>query len=165
MKLYLVQHANAKSKEEDPDRPLSDMGWEDIRRVAGFLDEHVAPDVKRIYHSGKTRARQTAEVLGKSLNPQEGVHKAEGLDPLADPEIWAERLAAEATDLMLVGHLPYMSRIASLLLVGDPEKEIVTFQQGGVVCLARGGEWKAWSLQWMVIPAILEGFQLASHPA
>jgi phosphohistidine phosphatase len=161
MNVYLVQHANAKSKEEDPDRPLSDVGREDIRCVAGFLDQNADLDVARIYHSGKTRARQTAETIGAFLNPQEGIQAAEGLDPLADPAVWAERLTSEGSDSMLVGHLPHLSRIASLLLTGDPEAGIVTFQQGGVVCLASSEEDTVWSLWWMVIPAILKGFRSA----
>jgi phosphohistidine phosphatase len=37
MKLYLVQHGKAKSKEEDPDRPLSMDGLEETKKVASFL--------------------------------------------------------------------------------------------------------------------------------
>jgi phosphohistidine phosphatase len=161
MNVYLVQHANAKSKEEDPNRPLSEAGRKDIRRVAGFLKQNAGLNVARIHHSGKTRARQTAEILGEFLNPQEGVQETEGLDPLADLAIWAEHLAIEDVDLVLVGHLPHMSRIAALLLAGDPEKEVVTFQQGGMVALARSEEQPAWSLQWMIVPAILGAEQPA----
>lgn len=161
MNLLLVQHAQAKSKETDPERPLTKKGVQDIRRVGGFLEMSTGLNVANVFHSGKTRARQTAEVLGEFLKPQEGVHEAKGLDPLADPAIWAQRLTTEEVDLALVGHLPHMSRIASLLLAGDPQKEIVAFQQGGVVCLTRTGEGGGWSLEWMVTPGILEGFQPA----
>jgi phosphohistidine phosphatase len=159
MNLLLVQHAQAKSKEMDPERPLTEKGMQDIRRVAGFLEMSSDLNIANIFHSGKTRARQTAEALGDFLKPQEGIHEVEGLNPLADPAIWAQRLAAEAADLALVGHLPHMSRTASLLLAGDPQKEIIAFQQGGVVCLTRTSEGTAWSLGWMVTPGILEGFQ------
>jgi len=66
MRLYLVQHGKAKSKDEDPDRPLTDQGRNDIKKVAVFLAENAGLKVTSIYHSGKTRARQTAEVLEPS---------------------------------------------------------------------------------------------------
>ncbi|MFQ6091044.1 MAG: phosphohistidine phosphatase SixA, partial [Candidatus Bipolaricaulia bacterium] len=102
MRLYLVQHAEAKSKEEDPARPLSGRGEEDIRRVARYLKEHADIRVEEIKHSGKRRAEQTAQALAEELTPAKGSAKAEGLEPLADVELWAKRLAEIDEDTMLV---------------------------------------------------------------
>ena len=55
---------------------------------------------------------------------------------------------------MLVGHLPYMSKLASLLLCGDETKPVIAFQTGGVLCLQRAGR-DAWSVRWMVTPNIV----------
>ena len=84
MRLYLVQHAEAKSEAEDPTRPLTEKGLADIKRVARHLKEHANIKVAEINHSGKTRAEQTAQVLAEALAPR-GVAKGEGLEPLADP--------------------------------------------------------------------------------
>jgi len=54
---------------------------------------------------------------------------------------------------MLVGHLPHLSRLSSLLLVGDPEKNIIAFRMAGIVCLRR--EEENWSVSWMIIPDLL----------
>ncbi|MEE9594620.1 MAG: phosphohistidine phosphatase SixA, partial [Candidatus Hydrothermarchaeales archaeon] len=107
--LYLVQHGEPKREEEDSDRPLSETGWSEIRKVAAFIAETVNIPVSTIFHSGKTRARQTAEALAKYLNPTEGVKEADGLKPLDDPLIWADRLAETKEDIVLVGHLPHLS--------------------------------------------------------
>lgn len=155
MHLYLVQHAAAKSKEMDPERPLSEQGWADIRKVAAYIAKHADIKLTRIYHSGKTRAQQTAEVLAQALNPAQGHDAAEGLTPKARPSIWVSRLADLTEDVMLVGHLPHMNRLASSLLAYDDTKHVVGFQQGGVVCLRRD-EAGEWSLRWMVIPEIVE---------
>ncbi|MCD6138753.1 MAG: histidine phosphatase family protein, partial [Deltaproteobacteria bacterium] len=82
MKLYLVQHAEAKKKDEDPQRPLSEKGWTDIKKVAAFAAEQANIKVSNIMHSGKTRARQTAEAMADYLTPPEGIRKEEGLEPL-----------------------------------------------------------------------------------
>ena len=49
MLLYLVQHAEAKREEEDPARGLTDKGWKDIRRVAGYAG-NLGFKIITIYH-------------------------------------------------------------------------------------------------------------------
>jgi phosphohistidine phosphatase len=157
MKLYLVQHARAKDKEEDPQRGLTEKGWEEAQRVADFLVKSAKPQVTTIFHSGKTRARQTAEAFAKVLHPIGGLQEAEGLDPMAETSIWRERLREGEEDLMLVGHLPHLERLCSRLVSGPEEKPIVSFQNAGVVCLARS-EGSMWEIQWIVTPSLLTIF-------
>jgi phosphohistidine phosphatase len=147
MRLYLVQHGEAKSDEEDPDRPLTDRGARDVRTVADLAHEVGGVAVERVVHSGKTRARQTAETWGELLGLP--VVEEEGLAPLDDPSVWAARLAKAEQDLMLVGHLPHLGRLAGLLLAGDSERPVVAFRQGGLVGLDRGPA--GWSV-WLVLP-------------
>lgn len=154
MNIYLVQHAEPKREEEDPQKPLSEKGWNDIRKVAAFIAEYANIHVRSIVHSGKTRAGQTAEVLAEHLSPHEGVKEAEGLDPLAAPSIWAKRLGEMKEDIMLVGHLPHLSKLSAYLLCHDENRRVADFQMGGVVCLRRD-ESDTWSIRWMVIPQIL----------
>ena len=153
MHLYLVQHAEAKPREDDPQRSLSDQGRADIEKVATFLGERGLP-VSRIIHSGKLRARQTAETLAERLKATGGVSETEDLAPLDDPAVWAGRLSEFDENLMLVGHLPHMGKLAALLVTGDADQPLVTFKPGGVVCLERDDEGR-WSLRWMVVPGIM----------
>ena len=155
MNLYLVRHAECKPEAQDPQHSLSDKGRTEIEKVAAFVAEHITLKVSRIIHSGKTRARQTAEVLARYLNPPGGVSAAEGLEPLADPLIWTNRLAEEKEDLMLVGHLPHLDKIAAKLICGDEATSAVIFQNAGIVCLSRDDS-GVWSLYWMVTPRMLK---------
>jgi phosphohistidine phosphatase len=153
MLLYLVQHAEARREEEDPNRDLTAKGREDVGRVARWAGKSDL-GLSRIYHSGKTRALSTAAILADSLKVAQGVTAAEGLAPLDDPAIWAGRLAAVTEDLLLVGHLPHLGRLASLLLCGDPEKSLVNFKMGGMVCLRRAAS-GSWGVEWMLAPEII----------
>jgi phosphohistidine phosphatase len=154
MILYLVQHGDSKPKEEDPEQSLSEKGAADVRKIAAFLAQGPKITVPRLLHSGKKRARETAAILAHILKPAEGTAEEKTLEPLADPGVWVNRLAKENSDLMLVGHLPHLSRLAALLLCGDEAKKIVNFQRGGVVVLGRD-ETGTWSVHWMVIPGLL----------
>ncbi len=153
MLLYLVQHAEAKREEEDPARPLSEKGVEDIGRIASYLFR-LDIRVDRIMFSGKLRAKQTAEVLAGSLRPPDGVSETDGLLPLDDPDRIAARLNAAHGSLMLVGHLPHLGKLASLLLCGASNRNVVSFRMAGVLCLERD-EKGMWSVKWMLTPDIV----------
>jgi phosphohistidine phosphatase len=155
MFVYLVQHADAKREEEDPARPLSEKGLQDIAKVASYASL-LNIVIDKIFHSTKLRAKQTADVLSQTLKPLKETTEIDGLAPMDDPGIWAERLKDLKNNVILVGHLPHMARLASLLLTGNPDKNIVSFKMGGIVCLKRD-ENSAWSLQWMLIPDVVVG--------
>lgn len=153
MRLYMVQHAEAKKEDEDPARPLSQKGWKDIERVSNFL-RGKGIRVSRILNSGKLRAKQTAEKLGGAVHSSEGVKETDGLSPLDDPSIWEKRLKDETKDVIIVGHLPHLSRLTGLLLIEDPNRNLVGFKMGGIICLERD-ETENWLVSWMIIPQIL----------
>lgn len=154
MRFYLVQHAEAKRKEEDPERALTDRGREEARRVAAFVTRHADVAVARILHSGKTRARQTAEIFAEALRPSRGIAQREGLAPLDEPLVGARELAEAEENLMLVGHLPHLARLAGLLLCGSTERGPVAFRMGGVVALRRDEE-GMWALRWALVPDVV----------
>ena len=153
MHLDLVQHGAAKSEAEDPRRGLTDEGRRDVERMAHFLAPlHLSLD--RIEHSEKLRARQTAEILASHLRPAEGTHEIAGLAPRDDVEPVCVRLQQEAKNLMLVGHLPYLSHLASRLLGLDRNSAVVRFQMAGVVRLDRD-EAGRWEVRWVFPPELV----------
>lgn len=150
MIIYLVQHAKAKAIGEDPKRGISDEGRREIEataRIAGVLGTR--PSL--IFHSGKKRALETAEVLAEHLNPFIKLTVTDELTPEDDPEIWRDRLKKTHEEVVLVGHLPHLKRLASLLLCGNAEKEIITFKNAAMVALeyTRG---EGWSVIWIITP-------------
>ena len=146
MKLYLVRHGEPRPESEDPKRPLSDKGRQEIERLAAFIKDRFHIHIQSIQHSGKLRAEQTAEILAQALEPAEGLKQSDGLKPLDDPSIWADRLSTMDEDIMLVGHLPHLSRLVSDLITRDAEKKIVDFTTGGLVCLSRDAA-GLWAIQ------------------
>jgi phosphohistidine phosphatase len=152
MEVYLVQHGEAKPEEEDPERPLTDRGRAEVESVARYA-AGLGIDVDRILHSGKLRARQTAEVFAQHMNPVEGASERQGLSPKDDPREARQLVEGAEKPLMLVGHLPHLSRLSALLVSGDPEKEVVRFRMAGIVCLGKTDT--GWAVNWAVIPEIV----------
>lgn len=154
MRLYLVQHGEAKPKSEDPERPLTEQGRQDVERVAAFA-QHAGVEVFQIRHSGKRRAEETATILAKYLTPAGGVSPSPGLAPRDDAGLVAELLNRETKPLMFVGHRPFMDHLAGLLITGELDHAIVSFQKGGIVCLERDPKTWKWAVCWVVTPDLI----------
>ena len=152
MKVYLIQHGEAKSETEDPQRPLTEKGKEEVESVASYV-ANLEMEVAQILHSGRLRAKQTAELFARYLSPAQGVREEKGLGPLDDPREAKQLIQQAETPLMIVGHLPHLSRLASLLILGIPENEVFRFKMGGVVCLSEID--KKWFVQWALVPELI----------
>lgn len=151
MPVYLVQHGEAKPETDDPARPLTDRGHAEVRRVARQAAA-LRVQVAEIRHSGKRRARQTADILAEHLRPPRGIREMEGLAPTDYPLKAKVEVESARDPLMLVGHHPHLSRLASSLPVGDPGREIIRFRMGAIVCLVKAKA--GWLLQWVLTPEI-----------
>ena len=112
-----------------PHRPRRD----DVTWVAHWAIDRFAVRPTRVVHSGKTWSRQTAEIWARlvDVDPAAGV----GLAPNDDPTTWARRPAAETADVMVVRHLPHLAKLASVLLTGEPDRQLIGFHQGRLVVL------------------------------
>ena len=153
MKLYLVQHAKAASKETDPERTLTEEGRRDVQKVAAFI-KPLTLSVDSLRHSGKRRADQTAEVLAEAIEAKEGTIARDGLGPNDNVTALRSELASTEQDIMIVGHLPFLSKLASLLLSGSESANTVAFKNAGIVCLSRSED-NRWQIEWMVTPELL----------
>ena len=152
MALYLVQHGRSLPKDVDPEQGLSDQGIAETKRIAEVARDYQV-NVSNIKQSGKKRARQTAEIFAAALNPAGGVEEVSGLKPLDDVTDFAASLDAAANH-MLVGHLPFMERMASYLVTGSAEKPIFKFQNSGIVCLEKDPDSGSWVIVWTLMPKI-----------
>jgi phosphohistidine phosphatase len=141
MPVYLVRHGEAVSELVDPTQPLSERGRAGVERVARHAAT-IGLAVAEIRHSPKPRARETAEILARHLAPPPDLHEVDWLAPTDDPGMAQDAVEFAEGPLMLVGHLPHMARLASLLLTGNPNREVVRFRNATVVCLERiDGNW------------------------
>lgn len=149
-----MQHGLAVAAEVDPDRPLTEEGRLAVARVA----RHAAAcgvSIDRILHSGKSRAAQTAAILGAELGCAE-VARVGGLKP-NDP---VDSVAAAVIDrdhpgsVALIGHLPSLERLASLLVAGDPGAHTVAMRNGGLVKLVPAAVGPRFSVAWIITPDV-----------
>lgn len=130
-----MQHGEAVAGEVDPDRPLSGDGRRSVETVAA----HAAVcgvRLDRIVHSPKLRAEQSAGLLARALGCTE-VGATAGLAPRDSVEVAAATLIdpADAGALAIVGHLPFLDRLASLLVTGESDAHVIAFCNGGLVRL------------------------------
>ena len=155
--IYLVRHGIAEDRSttgRDEDRGLTQAGADNLQRAAaGFVWLEVRPDA--IWSSPLRRARQTAEILRDAIAPGLELAIEPALRPEADVEAMLQALQAMtgAQALMLVGHEPNVSALASALLTGVVSGARMPFKPGSALALeqtfppaGRGG------LRWFVTP-------------
>ena len=152
MALYLVQHGKCLPKEVDPRRPLTDQGADDVKRIAEVARGY-GVRVATMGHSGKARAKQTAELIAKALGVTGAITQLEGIGPLDDASAFARGINPE-DNRMIVGHLPFLERLTSWLVSGRAEPPVFRFQNGGIVCLDYFDDTQAWAIKWTLMPKI-----------
>ncbi len=151
--IYLVQHGKSVSKEEDPDRPLSDIGSEEVEKIASGLKEYNI-SVNSIFHSNKLRAVQTANILQRYINASQGTKEIAGMNPNDDVRLFAANIY-KVEDAMYVGHLPFMEKLVSFLTTGDDSKGIFKFQNARVVKLQYFDEEESWFIIGSLLPRLV----------
>lgn len=150
MRLYLIQHGLALPEAQDPQKSLSPEGKEQTQKMAEFLrTKNIKVDY--LWHSPKMRAKQTAQIISESILCP-GVQERDDLNPLDPVSQFPVKIQSLNKDLMIVGHLPFLATLASLLLTQSEENQPVSFINSGVVCLEYTENWK---VLWMVTPDLV----------
>ncbi len=162
MDLYLMRHGIAVPREENPampdaERPLTEEGIRKTGQVAEGL-VRLGISCEWILTSPLLRARQTAEIVANALKLGERVEEWSELGAGASNEALLRRLQTSVERrsmkaVMLVGHEPQLSELASLLLSGAQHLSI-DFKKAGACCLQAGRvpELGKATLRWFLTP-------------
>ncbi len=156
MDIYLMQHGVATSAEEDPARPLTSAGRGDVEAVAARAAA-CGVRIGQIVHSGKLRAEQSAGVLADAvrgrLEAHVGLNPSDPVEPVAD---WLQKQARLSPDaaIAVVGHLPFLDRLASLLVAGDRGRHVIHFQNAALVKLVPNAEAPGYAVAWILPPEL-----------
>jgi phosphohistidine phosphatase len=155
--LYLIRHADAIDAEPDSARPLSAQGREEARRLAAFLRPGGALIPEEIWHSPLVRARETAAILASALGWTARAQVAAGLEPEDVPGQITRRIESAARPVVIVGHNPHLTHLATLLVTGAPAPAVFFFPKCAVLALAPGPDRRpgGWRVSWMVTPDLL----------
>ena len=151
MKLYLIQHGKALSKEENPERPLSPQGIAQTQITARYLAAKNI-EVDLLWHSKKKRAVQTAEIIAEALGDR-ALQERDDINPLDPVGKISEEILAAGKNIMIIGHLPFLQKLAGLLLTGSEKREIVAFKNSGIVALDYDDKW---TLDGLVPPEFMD---------
>jgi phosphohistidine phosphatase len=153
MQLYLMQHGEATSEEDNPDRPLTARGRADVARVASRARAS-GLSLRTILHSGKLRAEQSARIVVDEMGAG-AVSQRGGLAPndaVAPVAAWLAQQDAES--IAIIGHQPFLGRLAALLVAAVDEAQVIVFRMGGLVALVPKPHRPGFSVTWALVPEI-----------
>ena len=155
MALFLVQHGLSAAKDVDPKRGLTSQGRVETERIAQVAKGD-GIKVKKIVHSGKNRAEQTATIYHAALSLKNPLEVVSGINPLDDVRTFAGSIIPDS-GLMVVGHMPFMQRLVSYLTTDSEEIQVYQFQNSGIVCLSSSEVTDGklnWFIKWTLNPNI-----------
>ncbi len=153
MKLYLMRHGEAEGNHGDDGPSLTVRGESEANVIGKALSSYDV-QISRIYHSGKLRAGQTAEILKSNLGDGIVISDSEGLKPNDSVSKFAEGLTDLKEDTLIVGHLPFMAKLVSYLLAGTESEWMFSFRTASVVCLENVPSF-GWNLHWFINPEMV----------
>jgi phosphohistidine phosphatase len=139
MEIYLLRHAVAVERGTrgiaDEHRALTPEGAAKMRVAAQGM-KNFGVEFDALLTSPLVRARQTADIVASVYNAKNTLKELPALKPGAPVEkLWpALKPYAHCRRLMLVGHEPDLSELASALLTGRPTALHLMFKKGGL-CL------------------------------
>lgn len=151
VKIYIIRHGNALSPEVDPERPLSLDGKNQVEKIGAFLKKN-SVCVERIIHSGKRRAEQTACIIAQHIGYSDSMEVERGLAPNTPVKDMASFLKTTQGSVMLVGHLPFMSYLASALVSEQGMFPFMVFNEAAAACFTKEEKDKNFHLVWFVSP-------------
>lgn len=146
MRLYLARHGDALDSDVDPQRALSELGIKKVKALGVFLEQEQV-SCKDVYHSGKLRAEQTAELLCNHIDCHKPPQTMQGLLPNDEITDILAMIEALTDNTLLVGHLPYLAHLASKLLFGHEDSHSIQFRPSDILCLEQIHQ-SVWSLVW-----------------
>ena len=144
MFLYLIHHGDAVGPDVDPRRPLSPHGRAEVERLATDAAGRGARPLV-VWHSGKLRAKQTAEAFWRACNPLAEFSATRDLQPDDPPQWIRDRLRGESRDILIAGHFPHLPRLFAVL-TGAAEG----FPLHGAVALASDDAGESWRELWRI---------------
>jgi len=158
--LYLLRHGIAEDKaadKPDRDRTLTPRGRARMRQAAIGL-RVLVERVDEIFTSPFPRAAETATIaaaaLGKGPKPRALDALSHGTSPLEALRVL--RSMAKGERIMLVGHEPELSHLASLLLTGSIDGLHLELKKGGCMAIEiRTLAPRVATLAWLVTPRTL----------
>lgn len=149
MKLYLMRHGEAKAVYGGEGPSLSARGESEVSRIGAVLSS-MGIKIEQIFHSGKLRALQTAEIVGRNLGADIPISEKEGLKPNDSVSAFADNLKDDL-NILVIGHLPFMSKLTSYLLAETESDLMFRFSTASIVCLESAHS-LGWSMHWLITP-------------
>jgi phosphohistidine phosphatase len=158
--LYILRHGIAAERgtpgfKTDADRPLTPKGRRQLRQIAAAM-QNLELHFDLIVSSPFLRARQTAEIVARTLKLKKRLASSDELTPDGDSKALIRQLnepGPAPDNVLLVGHEPNLSRLVALLISGEPATTI-DLKKGGLCRLEtdalRAGRCAA--LSWLLTP-------------
>ncbi|MEH6550884.1 MAG: phosphohistidine phosphatase SixA [Pseudomonadales bacterium] len=147
--MYIMRHGQAHMASVDSERELSSVGVEQSLAMAKVSLSDLL--INRVFVSPYIRARQTLDTVMSQLDVVD-IQVSDYLTPDREPQEFIDCLDDQQGDLLVVSHMPLVSRLVQYLVYGD-DGYGPAFDTSAIACL-EADQWLAGCarLRWLKAP-------------
>lgn len=149
MNLYLIRHGDYNDAHIDPEKGLSVEGRKQVRKTIKYLAKN-GVKISEIWHSDKKRAKDTAELAAEILKKKK-IFQKKDLAPLDDVKHAANRIQAQKSNILIAGHLPHLSNLATRLILKKESGTAFKLKAASILALTQDQD-KNWQIEWLISP-------------
>lgn len=149
MKLYIMRHGEAAQTSHSSEQLLTRNGHAGIENLAERLKNkncHLA----QVFHSGKARAQQTAEIVCNALCPDATPRTLDNIKPGDDPAAILPIINGWNEDSLITSHLPFIPNLITLLTATNAHLNSINYEPGTFICLEKNNN--VWEIKWVDVP-------------
>lgn len=151
MQLYLMRHGQAALNPTSMHVSLTPRGRQDAELMGKFARDE-ALDFNNIWHSDKTRAKQTAQIVAKAVGRSACLTERPDLTPESDIHSVVQDLNAarknNVGNILIVSHMPFLPRLSYDLLSNEQYPSALEFHTATMACFSPNDS-NGWTLNWI----------------
>jgi phosphohistidine phosphatase len=165
MHLFILRHGEAKSSDAKDDfvRPLTVAGTTDVALVSEWL-KRIGVNFDAIITSPLIRAHQTASIVSKIFNIENNLMNLDELRPEGNRielyrKLSSEQLFKQDSDVLVVGHEPYLSTLISEIISEGSASSHVVLKKTGLAKIritSQSAQTIHGKLEWLLTPDLMK---------
>jgi phosphohistidine phosphatase len=149
MKLYLMRHGEAAQTSQSSEQVLTPGGRACIENLAKQLQGKNLY-LAQVFHSGKLRAQQTAEIICHELCPDVTPRILDKIKPDDNPVAILPVINSWNEDSLITSHLPFIPNLVTLLTTTNSHLNSINYEPGTFICLKKNNN--VWEIKWVEAP-------------
>lgn len=144
-----MRHGEAAQTSQNSEQVLTLNGRTGIENLAKRLNGKNL-QLAQVFHSGKARAQQTADIICSALCPGVTPRILDNIKPDDNPAAILPEIYGWNENSLITSHLPFIPHLVTLLTATNVHLNSINYDPGTFICLEKINN--VWAINWVEVP-------------